>query len=115
MLTIIAIGVTMFLKDILGTGVIVFLDRQKPLPAGVCDAIGDVAAVFTYGVGGAAIYHQGLTLWSVMAILSMSVGSLAGTVVGFHLTGAIEKGSLTRKDRWSGYLTAVRAWWNRLR
>lgn len=90
MTLIFLIGATMLLKDIVGTGVIYFLAKGRRWLAGVCDALGDIAAVFSYGVGGVSIYHHGLTMWSVWAVLSMSLGSLTGTVIGFELSRRLD-------------------------
>lgn len=80
------VGLSMFAKDMLGTGVIVFLDRKQALRAGICDALGDLAAVATYGVGGVEVMRLGVSTETVLILAGMTAGSLAGTVVGSRLS-----------------------------
>lgn len=85
----VAIFLAMLSKDILGTGVITFLGKGKVWLAGVCDSLGDLAALFCVGITGAQVLHHGLTVWTLEAVIGLTAGSMLGTVVGARLSNEL--------------------------
>lgn len=91
MLLALVVGVSMLAKDILNAGYVVFLADGKSWLAGWCDVFSDIALVSSVGLPGAEIVRHGFTFTTVMVVVAMSVGSLAGTIAGSRISRRVDR------------------------
>lgn len=75
-------------KDLVGTGVIAFLNKGRPWWAGHCDGLGDLLA---YGLVTRSVVKAHMPVSIAVAMyVALYVGSMLGTVTGNHLTNRID-------------------------
>lgn len=79
----------MLVKDVFSTGNIYFLDKKRPVVAGLSDGLGDGALCLSAGVGAVNIASSGVSVESILILLVLIAGSLAGTVLGYRLASAL--------------------------
>lgn len=76
----------MAVKDLVSTVLVVAEARGRAWLSGVLDATYDIAALFTWGLGGEEVVRHGWSAGSLLVIAAMVVGSFVATVAGVRLS-----------------------------
>ena len=85
-----AIGVSMFARDIAYTTSTAFIAHGKGWPAAACDVLGDWATLISIGGGATEAWHGGTETLLVVAV-AIAIGSALGTHSGVWLEAWLEK------------------------
>lgn len=82
-------GVCMFVKDLVGTLMVLAESKGRAVIAATLGIVSDVAAILTYGIGAQSLISHGFSMHLALVIGAMQVGSfcaiIGGTVLGRRL------------------------------
>lgn len=60
--------------------------RCRPWAAGTCEAVNDLGAALSIGVGGASVYRYGISLQTFEILAALALAAVLGTVAGSRLS-----------------------------
>ena len=89
MLVALVVFLAMAVQDTAAAMKIRFLDGdgRHPWLAGYCEAVNDVGAALSIGIGGASVYRYGVSLSTFEILVALALAAIIGTRLGDWLTG----------------------------
>jgi hypothetical protein len=85
--------VSMAVQDTAAAMKIRFLDgdKRRPWMAGYCEAVNDVGAALSIGIGGASVYRYGISAQTFEILAALAAAAILGTKTGDWLSQRKEK------------------------